>query len=151
MLMSELTTRSKEVSKYQALAEHPKATNAATTQLEFSEIGRILGGGLPPFAYEHLAWWANSRADGSHAWAHLWIDAGWLVSQVDLARKAVTFTCFTHLLVNIAPDLADLVPRKRAFVMDLLENAGIDVSAWGFTTDNVAVKEPKANPSYCYD
>lgn len=35
--------------------------------------------------------------------------------------------------------------------MDLVERAGVDVSAWALTTDNAPVANPRANPNYCYN
>lgn len=47
--------------------------------------------------------------------------------------------------------LAALMPAERHFVMDLLEQAGLDVSPWRVTGGGKAVKTPRANPAYCYD
>ena len=47
--------------------------------------------------------------------------------------------------------LAGLVPAGREAVMDLVERAGVDVSAWQFTADGRTVDHPRANPHYCYD
>jgi hypothetical protein len=47
--------------------------------------------------------------------------------------------------------LAALLPTERHFVMDLLEQAGIDVSPWRVAGDGKGVKRPRANPAYCYD
>ncbi len=52
---------------------------------------------------------------------------------------------------DIALTLAALMPTERYFVMDLLEQAGLDVSPWHVTADGKAVKTPRANPAYCYD
>ena len=47
--------------------------------------------------------------------------------------------------------LAALMPTERHFVMDLLEQAGLDISPWYVTGDGKSVKTPRANPAYCYD
>lgn len=53
--------------------------------------------------------------------------------------------------------LEQLRPRARHAVMDLVAQAGIDVSAWAFKRDpknperTVPVAEPRANPNYCYE
>lgn len=52
---------------------------------------------------------------------------------------------------DIAPTFAALMPTERHFVMDLLEEARLDVSPWRVTGDGKAVKTPRANPAYCYD
>jgi 5-methylcytosine-specific restriction protein A len=47
--------------------------------------------------------------------------------------------------------LASLLPTQRLSVMDLVEQSGIDVTPWLTTADGKPVKNPKANPSFCYD
>lgn len=47
--------------------------------------------------------------------------------------------------------LAALMPTARLAVMDLLEQAGIDVSPWLVTAEGKPVKTPRANPHYCYN
>lgn len=44
--------------------------------------------------------------------------------------------------------LDDLKPTKKLLVMDLLQVAGVDVSAWG---KNFRGKHPSTNPKYCYN
>jgi len=41
---------------------------------------------------------------------------------------------------DLAQSLAALMPTERHFVMDLLEQAGLDVSPWRVTGDGKAVK-----------
>ena len=53
--------------------------------------------------------------------------------------------------LEIDQELSALMPAERHFVMDLLEQAGLDVSSWQVTGDGKAVKTPRANPAYCYD
>jgi 5-methylcytosine-specific restriction protein A len=53
--------------------------------------------------------------------------------------------------------LERLRPRARHAVMDLVAQAGIDVSGWALKRDpknperTVPVAEPRANPNYCYE
>ena len=47
--------------------------------------------------------------------------------------------------------LASLLPTQRLSVMDLVEQAGIDVTPWHTTAAGRPVRNPRANPSYCYD
>lgn len=53
--------------------------------------------------------------------------------------------------MSISETLANLLPTQRLSVMDLVEQAGIDVTPWLTTAEGKPVKNPKANPSYCYD
>jgi 5-methylcytosine-specific restriction protein A len=47
--------------------------------------------------------------------------------------------------------LEQLRPSARRRVMDLVEEAGIDVASWAFKGDGTRVVHPAANPAYCYD
>ena len=47
--------------------------------------------------------------------------------------------------------LGSLLPTQRFSVMNLVEQAGIDVTPWRTTAEGRSVKNPRANPSYCYD
>ena len=53
--------------------------------------------------------------------------------------------------MTVLETLASLLPTQRLSVMDLVEQAGIDVTPWHTTAEGRPVKNPKANPSYCYD
>lgn len=55
------------------------------------------------------------------------------------------------MTVDMDSTLAALMPTERHFVMDLLEQAGLDVGPWRVTVDGKAVKTPHTNPAYCYD
>lgn len=48
-------------------------------------------------------------------------------------------------------DLVQLKPKRKAFVMDLLSQAGVDVDEWHCTAEGKPVNRPRANPSHCYD
>lgn len=56
-----------------------------------------------------------------------------------------------RMTTDTAQELSELLPTGRHFVMDLLAQAGLDVSPWHVTGDGRAVKTPRANPAYCYD
>lgn len=47
--------------------------------------------------------------------------------------------------------LAELRPATPAAIMDLVAEAGVDVSPWSRKQDGMPVKNPRANPSYCYE
>lgn len=78
------------MSKYAPFAAHLQAQQANSVTLTFQEIGDLVGG-LPASALIHEAWWANSRTEDSHTWAHLWLAAGWERGMLDLAKGVVTF------------------------------------------------------------
>ncbi|MDR7270117.1 hypothetical protein J2X20_002775 [Pelomonas saccharophila] len=135
-------------SKYDPLIDHLKSLGTHEVKLTFAEIDALLGDKLPPAALQYPAWWANSPTDPTHSWARRWTAAGWL-ARVDLANERVTFE-----RAGSAPPpmrLIDLRPTHHEPVMDLVERAGIDVSGWALTADNVPVANPRANPNYCYN
>jgi len=47
--------------------------------------------------------------------------------------------------------LESLRPRRDGKIMDLVAAAGIDVSPWQRKKDGSPVKNPRANPHYCYE
>lgn len=51
----------------------------------------------------------------------------------------------------IQQTLEGLKPTKRLAVMDLVAEAGIDVAPWTKKRDGTPVKNPRANPHYCYE
>lgn len=53
--------------------------------------------------------------------------------------------------MTVLETLASLLPTQRLSVMDLVEQAGIDVMPWHTTAGGRPVRNPRANPSYCYD
>lgn len=51
----------------------------------------------------------------------------------------------------IKSQLESLRPRQYKKIMDLVEEAGIDVAPWGVKRDGSAVKKPQENPAYCFE
>ncbi|MFG0419703.1 HNH endonuclease [Pseudomonas sp. zjy_8] len=72
------------------LADFLRSQTVNSVVLTFAQIDELVGG-LPPVARNHNAWWANSRTDDSHTWAHLWIEAGWERKSLDLSAEVVVF------------------------------------------------------------
>ncbi len=58
--------------------------------LTFERIEQILQDHLPPSAHEHRPWWGNQKK-GTHVEEIAWMDAGWMVENVDLKKKWVKF------------------------------------------------------------
>lgn len=52
---------------------------------------------------------------------------------------------------DIAGVLESLRPQREGMIMDLVEEAGIDVTPWAVKNDGSVVKNPRANPHYCYE
>jgi hypothetical protein len=78
------------VAKYSPLRRHLAAEVGPRADMTFAEIDELIGG-LPASARRHRAWWSNER-DGRHVQARAWIDAGWIVSDVNFAAEWVRFT-----------------------------------------------------------
>jgi hypothetical protein len=79
------------VAKYDGLAQLLRTHDAAQLWLTFEQVAAVVSGGLPPSAYRHRAWWAN-EASGPHVNAQAWMTVGWVVSDVDLTGRTVTFS-----------------------------------------------------------
>ena len=82
------TASNGEGSKYSHLHQALAAISGRRAAMDFDEIARLVGG-LPPSAYEHQAWWSNSR---SHVQAVSWMDAGWRVVHVSFVTQRVIFS-----------------------------------------------------------
>jgi hypothetical protein len=78
------------VAKYDGLAGLLRRQQGRQARLTFEQLAAAVPGGLPPSAYRHRAWWAN-EADGRHVHARAWMAAGWVVAEVDLDGRVVTF------------------------------------------------------------
>lgn len=137
------------MSKYQPLADYLAGLRQDHVRLTFGDIERLAKITLPRAAYTHGAWWANSRTRDSHGWAHLWLRAGWESCNLDLERRTIDFRRAGNDAATAS--IASLYPNELEHLMDLLVQAGIDVSAWSYRADGSVVEKPKANPDYCYD
>ncbi|MDQ3705839.1 MAG: CBS domain-containing protein [Chloroflexota bacterium] len=60
----------------------------AGIRVNFRDIETLLGGALPAAAKKHQSWWSSNP---NEAQAQAWLEAGWRVSEVNLARREVTF------------------------------------------------------------
>jgi len=74
--------------KYDPLRDYLKGLTADTVKLSFADVEGILGAQLPPSSHGSSIAWSNSY---SHSKGAAWLDAGWLVDQVDMQAKAVVF------------------------------------------------------------
>jgi hypothetical protein len=138
------------VSKYQPLADYLSGLQQDHVQMSFAQIERVAKLTLPKAAYDHSAWWANSRTRDSHGWAHLWLQAGWESCKLDLPHRLIEFRR-AGVNAEAAASIASLYPTTLEHLMDLLVAADIDVSGWAYRSDGTLVEKPKANPDYCYD
>lgn len=68
--------------KYTPLKEYLQSLEKKEDTLTFSEIEEILEADLPQSAYKYSGWWAN----GGHAHAEYWLEAGWRVEELELGE-----------------------------------------------------------------
>jgi hypothetical protein len=54
--------------------------------LSFHQVEGIIGNSLPLTAFQSAEWWKNSRTAAQQAW----LDVGWHVENVDMAKRTVS-------------------------------------------------------------
>jgi hypothetical protein len=97
--------------KYEPLRDHLRDANRRgddSVQMKFSQLDKLVAGGLPASARNHREWWAN----GGHQHALAWMDAGFLVSAV--TGEGVRFERGTKSPTSRPPNLprpARVAPR----------------------------------------
>jgi hypothetical protein len=87
--------------KYRPLGDYLVRQSEVEAPLTFREIEKICGFDLPPSAYSHRAWWANSI---SHPQACSWLNVGWRVGNVKVEEQTVSFMRPLILSINKAID-----------------------------------------------
>jgi hypothetical protein len=85
-LVNEMLEESKYFNFYQYLI----TKHSPSCSLKISEIESIMKQNLPVFARVHRIWWENDY--GNQVQSRAWLEAGYLVKQVDLEREEVVFT-----------------------------------------------------------
>ena len=139
------------MSKYSALGKFLSNAKGDRINLTFAEIEQILGNELPKSAYNHDAWWANSKTDESHIWSHLWLAAGWEKDSHSRANRSVVFRRISTETRQPDDVLDSLLPRTSETLFDILALANISTAEWLFTGRGEPVVDFKANPNYCYN
>lgn len=84
---------SASMAKYDALRDHlaklPRGQNRAT--MTFSRIADLLGEPLPPSALQYEDWWQGRARWSKVVKVRPWETAGWVVDDLSLRAKLVTF------------------------------------------------------------
>lgn len=78
------------MSKYDPLRHHLVKQQVNRWVASFTDIEAVLSFRLPKSARAYPAWWEN-ETDGSHSHARAWLNAGWMVTELDRSRERVTF------------------------------------------------------------
>lgn len=74
--------------KYRLLSDYLHDSEKAKVELTFNDIEELLGFKLPPSAYTHRAFWANTT---SHSIALSWLGVGYETVEVDMEKGIVAF------------------------------------------------------------
>ena len=77
------------MSKYAPLTAHLRASGRAEIPMTFRDIEAVIGAKLPASAYRHRSWWSNNRNNSVVTGA--WIEAGYISTRVDMARRTLVF------------------------------------------------------------
>jgi hypothetical protein len=77
--------------RFAGLHERLMADGRDDVVLDFGDFDVFLLGGLPLTAQRDPSWWANSDGDPAHAHVHAWLDAGYVVADLDLDGGKVRF------------------------------------------------------------
>ncbi len=77
-------------SKYLPLTHVLRGVGRDRLEFGFDELDVMIGG-LPASARIHRSWWGNA-VNPRHVHAAAWLEAGWIVHQIDLSRERVVFT-----------------------------------------------------------
>lgn len=104
------------MSKYEVLAKYLQelAERQREVTLSFKELEEVLRFELPPSARKRRSWWANS---GDHAQAREgWLRAGWVVENVDLEGKNVTFK-FNPTIKLIIEETRRVTDQRRSLLL----------------------------------
>ena len=75
------------MTKYDPLNEYLKKSGRLNLRLTFAEIEKILNDKLPASAYVHEQWWLR----GGHTQDKAWLEAGYMVDEIDLNEQIVNF------------------------------------------------------------
>ena len=84
------TVAPRTVDKYNGLTRYLKFRGSFTNvvKLSFARIDGSIGDNLPMSAYKAESWWSNLP---SNVHARGWLDAGWIVKEVNLKEGYVVF------------------------------------------------------------
>jgi hypothetical protein len=78
------------MAKYDPLTAFLHRQERDTIRMSFQRLEKIIAASLPPTARSDRTWWGNTF-NRTRVQAHAWLNAGWKVDVVDLARELVTF------------------------------------------------------------
>ena len=112
----EVTSPAEEIdpseSRYAPLAIWLQSQEQNKITLSFQNIETIIQDALPPSARRHRNWWANDSV--SHSQSQQWLDAGWRVSNVNLAEEKVIFARAGDRQIAYVNFFSSLLPKLQS-------------------------------------
>lgn len=110
----------KSGTKYEALFTYLTESDVPEITLTFAEIESLLEAELPLSARRQRGWWSNRSSGGVQAAA--WMNAGYHVTALDLAKELVTFEK-PQLIYNVVQE-GDIVLWNGELVKGLRRHLG---------------------------
>lgn len=104
--------------------------------MTFSEIEEIIGGSLPPSAYNHRNWWDNTPE--VHTQSSNWLEAGWRVGYRNISAKTITFVRIQEREKAYIDFFSSLLQQLREAGKVPVRDASPDGSSW-----IIVVQEPQ--------
>lgn len=110
--------------------------NIDRLQLTYAEIEKIIGGSLPPSAYNHRNWWDNTPE--VHPQASNWLEAGWRVTYRNISAQTITFVRIKEREKAYIDFFSSLLNQLRETGKVPVREASPDGSSW-----IIVVQEPQ--------
>lgn len=122
------------MSKYNLLGDYLLRRHDLKVSLTFEQVETIIKASLPASAFAHRAWWANTK---SHPQACSWINVKWLVHEVNIKKREVTFVRPLFLTINkithqgktISLEVS-ITGEEIAMILKGPEGEGIEARSW---------------------
>jgi CBS domain-containing protein len=102
--------------------------NIDRVQLTFSEIEDIIGGQLPPTAYNHRNWWDNNPEGNPQS--SNWLDAGWRAGYRNMTGKTITFVRIKEREKAYIDFFGSLLEKVREDGKVPVKDTGPDGTSW---------------------
>ena len=114
--------------KYGPLEDYLAAQRSMQDRISitFDDLERIVEGDLPPSMKDHRSWFANHYV--SHTQARSWLNAGWLVDDVDYSNETVTFRQSRSAYYQ--PIFYDLLNRLKASRPGITQAKKVQLQNW---------------------
>jgi CBS domain-containing protein len=102
--------------------------NVDKLRLTFSEIEKIIGGELPPSAYNYRNWWDNNPE--SRPQSRSWLDVGWRAGYRNISGKYIMFVRVREREKAYIDFFGPLVNQLRADGKVPVRDASPDGASW---------------------